>query len=166
MTIAPRSCRLLAPPAPFSPLPYVLLRLIGRPRLGEYLLKLIERARAHRASLTARDYETHRSIEPGYFGSIERARQLRGKAQPRHSGTILDVVLDGHPTFANLHLIRKTGEALTLPVIHQAVEVQRKVGGEEVLHAAYVAQTILIQRDELGLPQPWCPAPRATPHLA
>lgn len=53
-----------------------LVPFIRRPRAIEQLLQLVERRRAHRASLPARHDEPERPIELGHFFLDERARDF------------------------------------------------------------------------------------------
>jgi hypothetical protein len=77
-----------------------LFNFIGRPRLREPLLELVEIVGAYRATLSAQHYESHGAIEPRYLRFGERARDLFGQTEPRYalalSIALFHVVIDLH----------------------------------------------------------------------
>jgi hypothetical protein len=57
---------------------FAFLDFVGRPRLGEPLLQIVERIGAHRATLAAQDHESDRSVEPRNFSFRQRSRDFFG----------------------------------------------------------------------------------------
>ena len=75
-----------------------LIYFVGRPRLRQPLLKLLEIIGADGTTLAAQHDESDRPIEPRYLRCCQRARNLLGEAKARNSVALavflLHVIVD------------------------------------------------------------------------
>lgn len=140
-----------------GPIVLRLLHFVGRPRLCETLLQVVERLGAHSTALPAKDHESHRTIELGNFRSCQRARDFFRETEPRDAATLtvplLDIVVDLDFAVANRDMIRQAIESLPDFRWNECVSADRKAGRPEIVHRADFPELLFVQSDELGQTQ-------------
>lgn len=115
-----------------------LFDLVGRPRLGEKLLKLVEIVGADRTTLAAQHHKSHGSIELRYLLLGQRARDFLRETKARNTAALaialFHIVVDLDITVADHDVAGKSLESFAGLARNESLPVHRETRGLEVIH--------------------------------